>query len=108
MSGERMLVEAIAETLEIMKKENPMEILMTAKEAKAMADDHNLYKRLLKVIAKLIRINASNGKYECRIDFDKLDPTLDSIDKKRLAFLLEEEGYKIVFYSTFMGVNWGK
>ena len=108
MSGESMLVEAIAETLKGMKKEDSMEILLMAKEAKAMADDHNTYKRVLKAIAKLIRINASNGKYECRIDFDKLDPTLDSIDKKRLAFLLEEEGYKIVFYSTFMGINWDK
>lgn len=108
MSNERMLVEAIAETLKVMKGEDPMEALLTAKEAKAMADDHNTYKRVLKAIAKLIHINASCGNYECKIDFDKLDPTFDSINKKRLAFLLEKEGYKIVFYSTFMGINWGK
>lgn len=48
MSGETMLVEAIAETLKVMKGENPMEVLLMAKEAKAMADDHNTYKRVLK------------------------------------------------------------
>lgn len=110
MSGETMLVQAIAETLETMKKEDPMEALMTAKEALDMANDHNLYKKVLKVIAKLIRINASSGNYACRVDFTKLDSSLDSLDKQRLTMLLKDEGYKVNFLyeNDIMVIYWGK
>lgn len=105
MSGEAMLVEAIAETLKVMKQENPMEVLLMAKEAKAMADDHNTYKRVLKAIAKLIRLHASNGNYECVVDSNRLEP---KINKERLAFLLRDEGYKVIIFGQSMRIRWGK
>lgn len=105
MSGETMLVEAIAETLEVMKRENPMEVLLMAKEAKAMADDHNTYKRVLKAIAKLIRLHASNGNYECVVEINRLEP---KINKERLAFLLRDEGYKVIIFGQSMRIRWGK
>ena len=105
MSGETMLVEAIAETLKVMKGENPMEVLLMAKEAKAMADDHNTYKRVLKAIAKLIHINASCGNYECVVDINRLEP---KINKECLAFLLRDEGYKVIIFGQSMRINWSK
>lgn len=105
MSGETMLVEAIAETLEVMKKEDPMEVLITAKEARDMANDHNLYKKVLKVIAKLIRLHASNGNYECVVEINRLEP---KINKERLAFLLRDEGYKVIIFGQSMRIRWGK
>lgn len=105
MSGETMLVEAIAETLEIMKKEDPMGVLLMAKEAKAMADDHNIYKRVLKAIAKLIRLKANSGNYECVVDFSRFEK---GINKKRVAFLLREEGYKVIIFGNSMRINWSK
>lgn len=105
MSGETMLVEAIAETLEVMKKEDPMEVLITAKEARDMANDHNLYKKVLKAIAKLIRIKASNGNYECVVEINRLEP---KINKERLAFLLRDEGYKVIIFGQSMRIRWGK
>lgn len=103
--GERMLVEAIAETLQIMKKEDPMSKLLLAKEAKAMADDHNIYKRVLKAIAKLIHLHASNGNYECVVEINRLEP---KINKERLAFLLRDDGYKVVIFGQSMRINWSK
>ena len=105
MNGETMLVEAIAETLEIMKKEDPMGVLLMAKEAKGMADDHNTYKRVLKVIAKLIRLKANSGNYECVVDFSRFEK---GINKKRVAFLLREEGYKVIIFGQSMRINWSK
>lgn len=105
MSGETMLVEAIAETLDKMKKEDPMGILPMANEAKAMADDYYNYSSVLKAIAKLIRINASNGNYECYVDFCEFET---DINKERVAFLLRQEGYKVIIAGQFMRIHWGK
>ena len=105
MSGETMLVEAIAETLEIMKKEDPMGILPMANEAKAMTDDYYNYSSVLKAIAKLIRLHASMGNYECAVNFANFEV---DINKERVAFLLRQEGYKVILFGNSMRIRWGK
>lgn len=105
MSGETMLVQAIAETLETMKKEDPMSILPMANEAKRMTDDYYSYKSILKDIAKLIRLHAGIGNYECYVDFANFET---DINKERVAFLLRQEGYKVILFGNSMRIRWGK
>ena len=105
MSGETMLVQAIAETLETMKKEDPMGILPMANEAKRMTDDYYSYNSILKDIAKLIRLRANSGYYECCVNFANFE--ID-INKERVAFLLREEGYKVSLRDNVMFICWGK
>lgn len=105
MSGETMLVEAIAETLEIMKKEDPMGILPMAKEAKTMTDDYYNYNSVLKDIARLIRLKANSGYYDCCVNFANFEV---DINKERVAFLLREEGYKVILRDNNMYISWGK
>lgn len=100
-----MLVQAIAETLEIMKKEDPMSILPMANEAKRMTDDYYSYNSILKDIAKLIRLHAGKGNYECVVDFANFE--ID-INKERVAFLLRQEGYKVILFGNSMRIRWGK
>lgn len=100
-----MLVEAIAETLEIMKNEDLMGILPMANEAKRMADDYYCYNSILKDIAKLIRLHAGMGNYECVVDFCRFET---DINKERVASLLRDEGYKVIIFGQSMRIRWGK
>lgn len=95
MSGERMLVQAIAETLETMKKEDPMSILPMANEAKRMTDDYYNYGSVLKAIARLIRLHASNGNYECCVDFASFEV---DINKERVAFFVKTRGLQSYYF----------
>ena len=105
MSGETMLVQAIAETLETMKNENFMIVLPTANEAKRVANEYYKNNYILKTIGKLIQANASNGKYNCRINLNMFER---GVNKPHLASSLRQGGYEVIYDGDIMEISWGK
>lgn len=100
-----MLVEAIAETLETMRKEGIMVVLPTANEAKRIANEYYKNNYILKVIGKLIQANASNGKFNCRINLSIFER---GVNKPCLASSLRQGGYEVIYDGDIMEISWGK
>ena len=105
MSGETMLVEAIAETLETMRKEGIMVVLPTANEAKRIANEYYKNDYILKTIGKLIQANASCGKFNCRINLSIFEL---GVNKPHLASSLRQGGYEVIYDGDIMEISWGK